>query len=257
VLKVKKKNLIIVVSACLFVLILSFLISSLRTPFQNLLKQPLNLLTLIQREFNGMLFYHRNFIQNDRLKNEIDYLNNKLNAQQELSLENTRLKNLLSFKQNSTYKLIAAKVIARSPDSWTSNVTIDKGRSNGLRRGMVVITYLGLVGKIIEVQDFTSKVLLISDPSLSVSAIVQRSRQEGLVCGTLGSHLIMKYLPEEADINIQDTVITSGLNEVYPKGIIIGTVVDIGKEFSGLSRYAIIKPAVGLSNIEEVLIIIS
>ncbi len=75
-LKVKKKNVIIVASSCLFVLILSFLIPSLRTPFLNLLKQPLNLSTLIQREFNGMLFYHRNFIQNDRLKKEIDYLNN-------------------------------------------------------------------------------------------------------------------------------------------------------------------------------------
>ena len=256
-LKVKKKNLIIVASACLFVLIPSLLIPSLRTPFLSLLKQPLNLLTLIQREFNGMIFYHRNFIQNDRLKKETDYLNNKLNAQQELLLENVRLKNLLSFKQNSAYKLIAARVIARSPDSWTSNVTIDKGRSNGLGRGMVVVTYLGLVGRIIEVQDFTSRVLLITDPSLSVSAIVQRSRQEGLVCGTLGSYLIMKYLPEEADINIQDTVITSGLNEVYPKGLNIGTVIEIGKEFSGLSRYAIIKPSVNLSDIEEVLIIVS
>lgn len=256
-LKVKKKILIIVASSCLSVLILSLSIPSIRAPFLNILKQPLKLLTLIQREFQGIIFYHSNFIQNDRFKREIDYLNNKLNAQQEFLLENARLKNLLSFKQNSTYKLIAAKVIARSPDSWTSNIIIDKGRNNGIKRGMAVVTYLGLVGRVIEAQESTSKVLLISDPNLSVSAIDQRSRQEGLVCGTLGAHLIMKYLPEEADINIQDTVITSGLNEVYPKGIIIGTVVDIGKEFSGLSRYAIIKPSVSLSNIEEVLIIIS
>lgn len=204
-----------------------------------------------------MVFYHRNFVEIQQLKNQVDYLNNKLNTQQELSLENLRLKGLLSFKQNSTNRLIPAKVITRSPDSWTSNIIIDKGRNSGVKRGMVVVTYLGLVGKIIEVQDTVSKVLLISDPNLSVSAVVQRSRQEGLVCGTLGSHLIMKYLPEEADINVQDTIITSGLNEVYPKGLIIGTVIDMGKEFSGLSRYAVIKPAVNLSNIEEVLIIIS
>lgn len=203
-----------------------------------------------------MIFYHSNFVQNARLKNETDFLKNKLNAEQEIILENTRLKNLLSFKQNSPYKLIAAKVIARSPDSWTSSVIIDKGTSSGITRGMVVVNYLGMVGKVTQTQRSTSRVSLLSDPSLSVSAIVQRSRQEGLVSGTLGSLLIMKYLPEDADINLNDTVVTSGLNDVYPKGLLIGTVVDIGKEYSGLSRYAIIKPAVNLSNIEEVLIII-
>lgn len=203
-----------------------------------------------------MIFYHSNFVWNSRLKNETEFLKNKLNDEQEIILENVRLKNLLSFKQNSPYKLIAAKVIARSPDSWASSVIIDKGASSGITRGMVVVNYLGMVGKVTQTQRATSRVSLLSDPSLSVSAIVQRSRQEGLVSGTLGSLLVMKYLPEDADINLNDTVVSSGLNDVYPKGLLIGTVVDIGKEYSGLSRYAIIKPAVNLSNIEEVLIII-
>lgn len=121
---------------------------------------------------------------------------------------------------------------------------------------MAAVTFLGLVGRISEAQEFTSKVMLITDPNIGISAIDQRSRQEGLVSGTLGSNLIMRYLPEEPDIKINDTVITSGLNSAYPKGSFIGTVVAIGKEFSGLSSYAIIKPAVNLSDIEEVLIII-
>jgi rod shape-determining protein MreC len=66
----------------------------------------------------------------------------------------------------------------------------------------------------------------------------------------------MKYLPEDADIKLQDTIVTSGLNNNYPKGLFIGSVIDIGKDFSGLSRYAVIKPAVNLSNIEEVLVIV-
>lgn len=213
--KAKKKPLIIVSSIFVFVLIIALLLPPLRTPALIILKFPLKLFALIEREYQGIVFYHRNFIRNDILTKENDYLKNKLNALEELSLENQRLKNLLSFKQNSLNKLIAANVIARSADSWTSNIIIDKGRSNGIRQGMAVVTYLGLVGRVIETQAFTSKILLISDPNLSVSAIVQRSRQEGLVCGTLGSNLIMKYLPEDADINIQDKVITSGLNEVY------------------------------------------
>ena len=66
----------------------------------------------------------------------------------------------------------------------------------------------------------------------------------------------MKYLPDDADIKLQDVIVSSGLNDTYPKGLLIGTVIDIGKEFSGLSRYCLIKPAVNLSNLEEVLIVI-
>ena len=255
--KFKKKKLIFFSILCFLLLFFSLATPYIRAPFLNTLKYPLSLLTLSRREFGAIIFYHRNFIQNEKLKKYIDLLKNRLNAKEEIYLENARLKNLLSFRQKSSYRLIAARVIARSADSWSSSVIIDKGKRNGIKRQMAVITYLGLAGRVTDTQEFTSKILLISDPNLGVSAIVQRSRQEGLVSGTLGSHLIMKYLPEESDIRIGDVIITSGLNQTYPKGLLIGTVVGIGREFSGLSRYAIIKPAVNPSNIEEVLIIIS
>jgi len=120
---------------------------------------------------------------------------------------------------------------------------------------MVAITYLGLAGRVVETTDTTSKIMLINDPNLSVSCIVQRSRQEGLVSGSLGSFLIMRYLPKEADIKVSDVILTSGLTNLYPKGLLVGTVAEVGEELSGLARYAIIKPAVELYNIEEVLII--
>jgi len=164
------------------------------------------------------------------------------------------LKELLSLKQNSPDKFIAARVIAHQPDNWSQAVIIDKGSQNGIKRGSAVISYLGLAGSVIEAASSTAKVMLISDPNLGVSAIVQRSRQEGLVCGTLGVNLMMRYLPKDADIALTDTIVTSGLTNKFPKGLLIGTVVEIGEEFSGLSRYAIIKPAVNLSNLEEVLV---
>ncbi|MCX5703484.1 MAG: rod shape-determining protein MreC [Candidatus Omnitrophica bacterium] len=255
-LKIRNKTLISAAAICLVLLLASLSIPALRPALFGILKQPLKLITLIRRELGGIIFYHRNFIQNERLKKEIDLLKNKLNARDEIDLENQRLENLLYFKQKSPFKLTAARVIGRSSDSWSSSIIIDKGSYNGIRSGMSAITYLGLAGRVIESQEHTSKILLISDPNLGVSAMVQRSRQEGLISGTLGSYLIMRYLPEEPDIKIGDVVITSGLNETYPKGLLIGAVVDIGKEFSGLSRYAIIKPAVELSSIEEVLVIV-
>ncbi|MEK6728147.1 MAG: rod shape-determining protein MreC [Candidatus Omnitrophota bacterium] len=214
------------------------------------------MLTFIRREAGALLFYHRNFRQNEILKGEVDFLRNKLNAQNELVLENSRLKQILSFKQKFPLRLTVARVIGQSPDNWSSSAIIDKGESNGIRRGMTAITFLGLVGRVVEAQEFTSKIMLIADPNMGVSAIVQRSRQEGLVSGTLGTNLIMRYLPEEADIKISDTIITSGLNAAFPKGLLIGTVAAVGREFSGLSSYAIIRPAVNLSDIEEVFIVI-
>ena len=120
-----------------------------------------------------------------------------------------------------------------------------------------MLNYFGLIGRVVETSAATAKVMLINDPNLGVSAIVQRSRQEGLVSGTLGNSLTMRYLPKDADIKPGDAIITSGLTDICPKGLAIGEVTDVGEEFSGLSRYAIIMPACHLSDIEEVLVIIS
>ena len=192
----------------------------------------------------------------EKLQNDVALLRWKLFDLRELVQENTRLNGLLNFKQKSPLRLLATRVIGRSPDSWSSSVIIDKGRYNGIKPGMAVVSFKGLVGSIVESAQSTAKVLLINDPNQGVSSIVQRSRQEGLVSGTLGTNLIMRYLPDDADIVIGDIVVTSALSQLYPKGLLVGRIVNIGREFSGLNRYAVVKPAVDLSNIEELLVII-
>lgn len=254
--KFKNKNIIYAASFASLLVLFSFLVPPLRKPALDILEFPLKLLTLIRREIGGFIFYHRNYIQNERLKKDVDLFKNNLNTETEIHLENKRLKELLSLKQQSSYKVIAARVIGRGADSWSSIIIIDKGQNNGIKRGFVVISYLGLVGRVIETGGSTSKIMLINASQMGISSIVQRNRQEGLVSGSMGSYLVMKYLSKDSDIEISDTVITSGLTDVYPKGLIIGKVVDVGDEFSGLSRFAIIKPAVNLSSIEEVLIIV-
>lgn len=252
-----KKNLIPFLVAISLLICLFLITLVLKNPALNMARGPLSLVNLLQREAGGIIFYHRNLNDNETLKKENDFLRGKINGLNEIYLENLRLKNSLSFKQQSAFKIIPAKVIARSADNWSTGLIIDKGSTSGISRGDPAVTYLGLVGRVIETTGSTAKVMLLSDPNLGVSSLVQRSRQEGLVCGTLGNNLIMKYLPEGADIKLQDIVVSSGLSDTYPKGLLIGRVVDIGKEFSGLSRYAIIKPAVNFSNLEEVLIVIS
>ncbi|MFH0790698.1 MAG: rod shape-determining protein MreC [Candidatus Omnitrophota bacterium] len=220
------------------------------------MKYPLGFLTLIGREARGIIFYHHNYIQNERLKKEIYLLQQKQNSLQEAYFENERLKNLLGFKKISPYKLIASRVIGRSSDNWSSVIIIDKGGYSGINTGFTAVSYLGLLGRVIEASKSSSKIMLINDPNFSVSAVDQRSRQEGLVSGTLGNSLVMKYLPKDADIKVSDVIISSGLTPMYPKGLLIGSVIEVGEEFSGLSRYAIINPAANMFNIEEVLIIV-
>ena len=254
--KVKKKTLIIAVSCISCLIIFSFSIPAIRAPFLDIFLYPFSIVTAIQREASALIFYHRNYIQNEKLRNDIDFLRNKLNSFAELALENNRLKELIALKQQASFKVLSAHVIGRSADSWSSMVIVDKGAEGGIRRGMAVVNFLGLIGRVSETSAFTSKVALINDPNVAISSMLQRSRQEGLISGTLGNYLIMRYLPEDVDAKPGDIVVTSGLNVMYPKGLLIGTIAEINKEFSGLSRYAIVKPAVKLSGIEEVLIII-
>jgi len=241
--------------ACAAFLIFSF--SALfKNSVQKTFKPQLSLIDLLKREFSGIIFYHRNMVELDRLSSDAGNLRRRLFDLREIEQENARLKSLMGFKQKSPLRLVASRVIARSPHSWSSNVIIDKGRYSGIRRGMAVINTRGLVGRVIEATENNSKVLLVNDPSQGISSIVQRSRQEGLVNGSLGSNLIMRYLPDDADVAVGDIIITSELSQVYPKGLLVGKVINIGKEFSGLSRYAVIKPAAELSSLEEVLVII-
>jgi len=256
VFKLPRKILIKFILVACAVFLLANSLSCFKDPFNNFFKPQLSLVGWVKREIGGLIFFHRNLIENERLNNEVGALRSRLLDSREVLLENARLRGLLNFKQQSPLRLVPSRVIGRSPDSWSSSIIIDKGKSNGVRRGMVVISLQGLVGRISESSDNSSKVLLINDPASGISSIVQRSRQEGLVSGTLGTNLIMRYLPENADIVLNDTIITSELSQICPKGLLVGKVISLGKELSGLNRYAMIRPAVDLASIEEVLVII-
>lgn len=251
-----RKNIINFILLAGSLLLVSNFLSCFKNPAQKIFKPHLSFISLIKRELSGIVFYHRNMIRAEGLQNDIDLLRWRLFDLREIAQENDRLNNLFNFKRKSSLRLVPARVIGRSVDSWSSSVIINKGRYNGIKSKMVVISSQGLVGSIVETTDNTSKVLLINDPNQGISSIVQRSRQEGLVNGTLGTNLIMRYLPDDAQIMVGDIIITSELSQMYPKGLLLGRVVNIGREFSGLNRYALVKPAVDLANIEEVLVII-
>lgn len=253
--RLTRKSLLSVLGFIIPLFILSALVPVIRRPVLAVLRLPLYVFNAAGREVRGIVFYHRNYADRDRLARRIDFLDNRLAAMNEMSIENTRLANLLSLKREFPYKVIAARVIGRDPSNWSSSVIIDRGSLRGVRKGAASVSFLGLAGRVTDVRDNTSTVTLINDPNVSVSARVQRSRQEGLVCGSLGGALIMKLLPKDCDIAAGDTIVTSGLTAIYPKGLLIGTVSTVARDFSGLSMYAVIKPSVDLASLEEVLVI--
>ena len=169
--------------------------------------------------------------------------------------ENVRLRQLLDLKTRSSYHTIAARVIGKDFYSLRSYLIIDKGRMSGVKKYAPVMASAGLVGKIFEVGLYSSKVILINDPDLSVPALNARSREHGLACGTLDGKSKLRYLDLGSDVRANDEIVTSGLNMSYPEGIKIGTVKAVATESSGLGTFAILELAVKISSLDEVLIV--
>jgi len=196
--------------------------------------------------------------ENEQTKKELTVLQEKLFQLQELELENARLQELLNYKEerDANYELVLARVIGRGPSNWYQSIIIDIGRNHGLQINMPVVNHQGLVGTIINVTDNSAEVLLILNGEGAVGARILENRVPGVVIGDGRSGTLqMVHLPHDADVRAEQTVVTSGLGVLYPKGIRIGTVVDVQPEPNGLSKSATIKPFVDFEKLEEVLVI--
>lgn len=216
---------------------------------------PIRVILFPFEEIKKIFLYRSTFNKYTKLKREVDLLRIKLIKQEEMAKENNRLKELLDLKWNSNYPVVIARVIARDPSNWAAAAIIDKGEINGIRQGMPVINSVGVVGKVSEVGRQTSKVILLNDPNFSVPALIQRSREQGLVSGTLQGACRMRYLSSGVDVRAGDKVITSKLSTFFPEGLIIGDVVSVRESPEGPTVECIVRPAVSLSQTEEVLVI--
>ena len=190
--------------------------------------------------------------ENRRLRVRIDYL---LRVIEELKIvrdENNRLRGSLDFKANLPFSVIAAEVIGRDPSNWSNSIVINKGSLDGLKQSGGVISAKGVVGRLVEVGRRSSKILLISDPASKIGVLVARNHQGGILIGRPNGSCKIIYIALDSDVKPGDSVITAGLGSVFPKGILVGQVVAVGKEPGRLYKYAIVKPASELSKLEEV-----
>ena len=194
--------------------------------------------------------------ENGILHERLDLLTRMAEETQAIHDENVRLRNLLSFQKTIPYTSIPAQVIGRDPSNWSNSIIIDKGSAGGIKQNMAVMSTRGLVGRIVEVGHDSSKVLLITDPSLKVGIMIRRNRQGGVMMGRPGGRCKVIYISLDSDAKVGDKIITAGFGSVFPKGILIGDIEKVGKEEGRLYEYAIIRPSQDLSKLEEVLCII-
>lgn len=197
---------------------------------------------------------------NQALRAENTRLRQLLHAVEETEAENLRLQTLLALKQRPGVTTVAARVIGRDASNWWQSLQLDRGSADGVVVNQPVLTADGLVGKTIEVSRSESRVLLVLDPNCMVSALLQDTREPGVVAGRAAAfqsrpRCEMRYVNRAATVTKGTAVISSGLGGIFPKGIRIGTVVNSRlDDETGLYQTLELEPAVDFNRLEEALI---
>ena len=221
--------------ALVIILLGSFLTSRVVGPFKYL-SYPFDLLNLMGtkalhgvKEAWQIIKWKKERIEN--LEKEVELLTERLVDYEKIKRENILLKELLGLKDSSKKVVTFARVIRRGLARWTSGIVIDKGEEDGVKKDMTVITPRGLVGKVLVTNNNFSEVLLLDDPNFRIAVRFLSSGNEAIASGT-GHSVIVKYVPKEARIVENDWVISSGLDGLFPEGLLIGYVTGIKeKEF--------------------------
>ncbi|HBT78680.1 MAG TPA: rod shape-determining protein MreC [Selenomonas sp.] len=232
-------------------------VSLVLSPFQSAVGWVGTQVTYLESEVWDFLTLHE---QNKMLRNEVTQLRVQNLQAQEYASENTRLREMLDYKNTATqFDLKAARVIGRESATWSSMIVINRGTVDGVHEDMPVVTPKGLVGRVVEAGPNSSKVQLIIDPRSSVGTLVQRpeSRVNGIVEGDPDNPTMprMVNIPKTADVQEGDVIVTSGFGGVFPKGLVVGIVSQLKIDTGGLLQVAILEPAVDFQKLEDVMVI--
>jgi len=193
--------------------------------------------------------------ENRRLRERIDALALQAHEAEEARQELGRLRELLDLRAGVPFESVPARVMARGVDGSARVLTLDRGGREGVRINHPVITPRGVVGRIIEAATAASKVQTILDPNAGVAGLIQRTRVQGMIVGDGDRGCRMEYVSELANVEVGDVVVTSGLDQIYPKGYTLGVVAAIG-EGEGLTKIVEIRPEVDFRRLEEVLVLL-
>lgn len=229
------------------------LLLSFVAPFQDLTSRALGASRRLWQNYFQLVAVAQ---ENERLKQQLEAAVERANQHREIELENERLRDLLGFKKTLAQPASAARIIAKDPSSWFNTVIINRGVADGLSKGLPAVTARGIVGQVVEVSTHQSKLMLIIDRNSAVDALVQRNRVRGVVKGSSQAECTLDYVMPEDDVRPGDSVVSSGFDGVFPKGIPIGTVSAVLGQGQDFFKEVRITPAVDVGKLEEVLIIL-
>lgn len=212
----------------------------------------------ISTVMSSMTQYREMSLENQELQKQLGTMAAKLSKMEEYRQENLRLRKMLRLKDSldSRFRTTAAVLIARDTSNWYHSIIVDQGKEQGISYNMPVINDQGLVGRVIAVTNNTAEVLLLMDPEGTVGGLIQDTRTPGIVRGSgKGEVLDMVHLAHDAPVQKNQVVVTSGLGDIFPKGLRVGYIVGAEIEANGLVKRAKIEPFVDFDRLEEVYII--
>ncbi len=210
----------------------------------------------IQESLNSYVYLVGINIENQQLRVENSRLASQMQLLEEYRSENIRLRELFKFQQEMPRQTLAARVISKDIFLNEQSLTIDKGSLDGVQRLQGVVSAQGAVGYTIEVEERSSRILLLSNHNASIDALVQRTRARGVVSGLSPHTYRMNYMMREEDATAGDLIVTSGRQGFFPKGFNIGVVSNMGPSPTGVSFQAKVTPSVKMDRLENVLVII-
>ena len=214
----------------------------------------------VSEAWRGWAFHRETYVENRRLEDHVRRLETELQARSFQAQEAERLRELLGLRRTVPIDTIAAQVVGRDGVPWFRTLTLDRGESDGITLNAPVMSPTGVVGRVFAVGPHAARVQVLLDRDGAAGVLVERSRVPGVVSGQVSSQavgaedLVLKYVPERSDVVVGDVVVTSGIDRIYPKGLVVGRVRFVGKG-SGLFRDIRVEPSARFDRLEEVLVV--
>jgi rod shape-determining protein MreC len=193
--------------------------------------------------------------ENASLRARVTELDGERGLLEEFKRENERLRTLLDLNSVSQLRGVAANVIGDEPSGWGQGVIVNKGSLMGVRVGMAVVHPRGVVGQVVAVSPNYAHVLLVTDHASGVDVMTQDSRVRGVIEGVGADHCELRYVSKQTPVRVGDTVVSSGMDGIFPKGLIVGIVSKVAVETGTLLQNIEVKVSVDLDKLEEVLIV--
>ncbi len=192
--------------------------------------------------------------ENEKLRQQLGELQVQFQQERARAERAKQLETLLGFQQALRIETVAAGVIGASASLDFRGITIDRGTTNAVIANMAVIAPAGLVGRVVTPTAHASKVQLLIDRNAAAGAVVERTRAQGIVVGSGADMLRMDFVAATADVKAGDTVVTSGVDGIYPRGFVIGKI-ELVENGSGIHKTISVRPSVEFNRLEEVLVV--